>query len=105
MQAYHQNRRKGHKHFTSCLNRLPTGMLQGQNVFIQTKDDNKQGTSVEDRQFLNLMNHSMLKNSDGYWEAPLPVKVPRSPLPNNKVQAQNRYRAYATSPVYPGFER
>ena len=31
----------------------------GQNVFVETKDDNKQGTSVEDRQFIHLMNHSM----------------------------------------------
>ena len=65
----------------------------GKNVFQKTKDDNKLGTSVEDSQFISLMNCNMLKNNNGYWEAPLPLKRPRVPLPNNKTQAYNRLQS------------
>ncbi|CAC5377741.1 unnamed protein product [Mytilus coruscus] len=39
-------------------------------LFIKTKDDDKIGTSVEDRLFLNLMDSEFKKDSNGHWTAP-----------------------------------
>ena len=56
----------------------------GDNIFLHTKDDNKPGTSAEDRKFLEIMNHSVVKNDAGSWEAPLPLREPSKQLPNNR---------------------
>lgn len=39
----------------------------GKDVFLQTKDDDKIGTSVEDREFVKLMSGSFQKNLHGNW--------------------------------------
>jgi hypothetical protein len=62
----------------------------GTDVFIQTKDDNKPGHSVEDEIFLNLVDREFTKSDDGTWTSPLPFRDPRPRLPNNKSQALNR---------------
>ena len=36
------------------------------------------------------MNSELHRDSQGHWVAPLPFRIPRSPLPNNKSQAINR---------------
>ncbi|XP_061170566.1 uncharacterized protein LOC133179906 [Saccostrea echinata] len=64
----------------------------GQDVFIRTTDDEKDGYSVEDRQFLEIMGKEFKKTPDGHWEAPLPFKESRSPLPNNREEALKRAR-------------
>ncbi|PFX28554.1 hypothetical protein AWC38_SpisGene6700 [Stylophora pistillata] len=51
----------------------------GDNVFPRSVDDNKPGMSMEDRKFINIMNHSLTKSEMGHWEAPLPL------TPGNKV--------------------
>jgi hypothetical protein len=59
-------------------------------LFVKTHDDDKVSLSIEDREFLSIMNDHFKKRSDGSWEAPLPFRSPRDKLPNNKVQAVNR---------------
>ena len=62
----------------------------GASVFVQTKDDNKIGKSVEDKQFLKIMDSGFKKNSAGNWTAPLPFRPGRPKLPNNRPQALKR---------------
>ncbi|XP_061191733.1 uncharacterized protein LOC133199970 [Saccostrea echinata] len=59
-------------------------------IFVKTKDDDKLGLSVDDREFLTFMDKSFKKNSNGHWTAPLPFKEQRPVLPNNKVLALKR---------------
>ncbi|CAC5406109.1 unnamed protein product [Mytilus coruscus] len=59
-------------------------------LFIKTQDDDKIGTSVEDRLFLNLMDSEFKKDSNGHWTAPLPFRPNRQRLPNNSSQAWKR---------------
>ncbi|CAB4006039.1 hypothetical protein AWC38_SpisGene6700, partial [Paramuricea clavata] len=58
-------------------------------VFASSKDDNKPGPSVEDRRFVNIMEHQMVKNEAGNWEAPLPFRNPISRLPDNREDTQS----------------
>ena len=61
----------------------------GENIFIKTKDDNKFGPSIEDREFMDLKNR-MRKDPCGKWIAPLPFRSCRPKLPNNRQYALNR---------------
>ena len=65
----------------------------GDNVFASTKDDNRPGMSVEDRQFIQIMNSSLARNEAGSWEAPLPVRDEFSRLPNNREDAVKRFKS------------
>ena len=60
------------------------------NIFVKTEHDEKVAPSIEDKVFLDLMDENFCRNSDGYWEAPLPFRPQRQPLPNNRIQAVNR---------------
>lgn len=42
----------------------------GTGVFVRTKNDNKTGFSVEDRNFIDIMKTSLTKGVSGNWEAP-----------------------------------
>ena len=66
-------------------------------IFLRTKDDEKVGLSVEDKQFLTMMDKEMYKHPSGNWVAPLPFRFPRKNLPNNKQQAVHRARLLDTS--------
>ncbi|XP_062611017.1 uncharacterized protein LOC134272834, partial [Saccostrea cucullata] len=66
-------------------------------LFIKTKDDNKSGKSTEDREFETIMAAGMMKNEQGNWEAPLPFKPDRPPLPNNKELAMKRAKSLEIS--------
>ena len=46
--------------------------------------------SIEDIQFLKLMDTEFKKNETGNWEAPLPFRSPRPRLPNNRALAMKR---------------
>ncbi|XP_062592960.1 uncharacterized protein LOC134254474 [Saccostrea cucullata] len=59
-------------------------------IFLKTKNDDKTALSVEDTQFLNLMDNEMVKDCEGSWTAPLPFKKQRPLLPNNLSQALSR---------------
>ncbi|XP_061775443.1 uncharacterized protein LOC133564935 [Nerophis ophidion] len=63
----------------------------GSTVFQQTKDDNKVGPSIDDIAFLQIMERGLKKDKTNSWVAPLPFKTPRPKLPDNKVQALNRF--------------
>ena len=59
-------------------------------VFEKKADDNKPALSVEDRQFLQLMDKGFIRDSEGRWSAPLPFRIDRPTLPSNKEQALQR---------------
>lgn len=65
----------------------------GEDVFVRTKDDNKPGTSVEDRKFVQNMKHSLTKSESGNWEAPLPLHDGIEKLPNNREEALKRLKS------------
>ncbi|XP_048249047.1 uncharacterized protein LOC125378158 [Haliotis rufescens] len=65
----------------------------GQNedkLFVTTQEDDTLGLSVEDREFLEIMDNEMVKTSEGNWISPLPFQNGRRRLPNNRSQALNR---------------
>ncbi|XP_056017069.1 uncharacterized protein LOC125663253 [Ostrea edulis] len=62
----------------------------GDNIFLLTPHDNKQGMSTEDKVFLEGMDREFKKNIEGNWEAPLPFRNQRPCLPNNRAMALGR---------------
>ena len=66
----------------------------GTNVFVRTKDDNKLGTSVEDRKFLKIMDEGMTKDPEsGSWTAPLPLREEIQNLPDNRENALKQLKS------------
>lgn len=59
-------------------------------VFSRTSEDNLPGLSIDDKDFLHLMETEIYKAPDGSWTAPLPFRRNRQRLPNNKSQALRR---------------
>lgn len=59
-------------------------------LFFRGMDDNKPGYSIEDREFLAIMETECTKDKNGHWVAPLPFKADRPPLPNNRDVAFKR---------------
>ncbi|XP_033759513.1 uncharacterized protein LOC117341759 [Pecten maximus] len=59
-------------------------------VFAKTKDDEKVGYSVEDREFINIMKEECHMDDNGFWTAPLPFRNPRLKMPNNRKLAWKR---------------
>lgn len=64
-----------------------------QNVFEQTKHDNRPGLSVEDRKFINIMDTGMEMNESGSWVAPLPFRNEVTQLPNSREEAYKRLKS------------
>lgn len=62
------------------------------NLFVRTSADDEVGLSVEDREFMQVMNSEFRQDSSGNWIAPLPFKPSRQRLPNNREQALHRAR-------------
>ena len=68
--------------------------LQGtDSVFCKTVNDDKPGLSIEDRDFLIMMDRDIQRTSEGRWMAPLPFRNQRRTLPNNKQMALKRATA------------
>jgi len=66
----------------------------GTNVFVRTRGDNKPGTSIEDRKFLNIMDEGMVKDQEsGSWTAPLPLREETQRLPDNRENALKRMKS------------
>ncbi|XP_050419153.2 uncharacterized protein LOC126832434 [Patella vulgata] len=65
----------------------------GEAVFRLSRNDEKLGPSVEDREFLVIMDREFQRDSSGNWVAPLPFKENRPRLPNNRTQAANRAKS------------
>ncbi|MCG8046576.1 MAG: hypothetical protein N0E48_13205 [Candidatus Thiodiazotropha endolucinida] len=70
---------------------------QNDPVFQQRADDNKPSLSVEDRQFLQVMDENFCKDSAGHFSAPLPFKPNRPILPNNREHALRRAKSLHVS--------
>lgn len=64
--------------------------LLGNNIFKRTQDDEKVAPSIEDRAFIKLMDKEMFIDSSNSWVAPLPFRIPRQRLPNNRDQSMKR---------------
>ena len=80
-------------YFSPCLNTIEVTRSKGedvQDVFTTTKHDEKQALSLDDLQFLDIMQQGIHQDDGGSWVAPLPVRYPRRPLPNNKDMARRR---------------
>ena len=81
--------------FDTCVHRLAISVKHGKNdighyVFARSLDGEKIGYSIEDKMFLDLMDHEFSKTSDGNWIGPLPFRSPRPRLANNKNNALKR---------------
>ncbi|CAC5401470.1 unnamed protein product [Mytilus coruscus] len=66
-------------------------------IFVRTPADNKLGLSVQDRQFLELMQRHFRKDENGLWSAPLPFIQPKPQMPNNRYQAWKRAQILESS--------
>ena len=66
-------------------------------IFAKTKHDDKPGLSIEDKEFLQIMDKGFMKDKTGHWSAPLPFRKPRARLANNKPQALKRAHMLDTS--------
>ncbi|XP_035808144.2 uncharacterized protein LOC118470918 [Amphiprion ocellaris] len=62
----------------------------GCSVFDRSKDDNKPALSMDDKNFLTIMNAKVHQNEGNSWVAPLPFRCPRKRLPSNREQALKR---------------
>ena len=65
--------------FDTCEHRLAVGVENvkndiGHDVFVRSVDDEKIGYSIEDKMFLDIMDHDFLKTS---WIFPFPFRSPR----------------------------
>lgn len=66
-------------------------------LFERTAHDDKIGLSIEDKEFLCIMDQEFQKDKSDHWTAPLPFRKSRPRLPNNKPQALKRARILDTS--------
>ncbi|MEW8339513.1 MAG: hypothetical protein AB2708_06655, partial [Candidatus Thiodiazotropha taylori] len=66
-------------------------------VFVKTVDDDKPSLSVQDRDFLQIMETNFHTDASGRWFAPLPFKSPRQRLPNNRELAVKRAQSLDAS--------
>lgn len=80
--------------FDPCQNKLLVKEEEMPNttdvLFKRKKDDVKVGTSVEDREFLIIMDKETFRNDEGNWTAPLPFRQPHEKMPNNRHMALKR---------------
>ncbi|CAB4000157.1 Hypothetical predicted protein [Paramuricea clavata] len=57
------------------------------NVFVRTENDDKPGMSVEDREFVEIIESNLEKNDAGNWNAPLPFRREVITLPESRGEA------------------
>ena len=67
----------------------------GRTVFVRMHDDNKPGTSAEDRRLMTIMENGMVKDRNGSWEAPLPLRWDLKDLPRSRENAMKRLKSTA----------
>ena len=66
------------------------GVLENDDVFRTTREDNDVSLSCDDRKFVEIMKTGIHKNDSGNWEMPLPFRHKDVKMPNNRSQAVNR---------------
>lgn len=59
-------------------------------VYHTSTEDNEVSLSQEDRRFLDTMDRTAHKNTQGNWEMPLPFRSNETSMPNNRSQAVHR---------------
>ena len=64
----------------------------GRDVFQRSDHDEKPGWSIQDRQFMQLMDAEVHRDETGSWVAPLPFN-PDVTLPNNRLMAVHRFNS------------
>lgn len=69
----------------------------GCKVFNETDHDNKPAPSIEDTIFLEIMDQNVYRDTSSNWVAPLPFRVPRPRLSNNREQVFTRFRSLEKS--------
>ena len=62
----------------------------GADVFVRTEHDEKIGMSVEDKEFVKLMDSSFEKDESNHWVAPLPFHYPIPQFEDNRSNALKR---------------
>lgn len=67
-----------------------TEHMIGCTVFSRTKEDNKLAPSIDDTVFLETMDEKVYRDGTNSWVAPLPFRVIRQCLSNNREQALTR---------------
>ena len=67
------------------------GISVGRDVYARTKNDDKLGRSIDDNEFLAIMETGFFKDEKGNWVAPLPFRR-NAVLPDNRPMALNRFR-------------
>lgn len=94
-----------HTVFKPCENRVHVSEKWdsiGSSVFTRNKD-NKVGLSIEDKQFIRVMEKILHKDAEGNWIAPVPFREYRPSLPNNILQtlncAKNLHASLSNDPV------
>ena len=65
----------------------------GDTVFVRSVDDNKPGMSMDDRRFIDIMNHSLTRSKLGHWEASLPLSKETMVLRDNQKDALRRLKS------------
>ncbi|XP_052063923.1 uncharacterized protein LOC127703909 [Mytilus californianus] len=83
--------------FEPCDNSIHISEKLSTSLFKLEPDDNRQGMSIEDKKFMRLMSDEIQQDENQNWTAPLPFKKSRLLLPNNRLQALNRARAFDIS--------
>lgn len=63
----------------------------GSKIFERTEDDNKVAPSIEYRHLIQLMDREMFIDDANSRGAPLPFRIPRPRLPNNRKLALTRF--------------
>ncbi len=58
----------------------------GQTVFAHSPDNHRLAPSMEDLEFLKIMEAECYQDSSKSWVAPLPFRLPRQRMPNNRKQ-------------------
>lgn len=69
----------------------------GESVFQRTPADNKPAMSVDDSEFLRIMDKEVYMDIENHWVAPLPFHSPRKRLPCNREQAAQRLQSLQRS--------
>lgn len=63
-------------------------------IFERLQCDEKTCLLIEDKKFLRIMDSSFHRSSDGFLEAPLPFRISRQPLPENRSMALRRAKSF-----------
>lgn len=66
-------------------------------IFVITPEDDQPGLSVNDREFLKIMNSECYRDENGSWTAPFQFKKDRKRLPNNREQVMKRTLSFLAS--------